>query len=50
LQYKIFSKSLFIVWNVRFCGRRNNTNFTEIRLHKICRAPFMYTISISLQK
>jgi hypothetical protein len=45
-QYKGISKPVLIIQNVRLPGKRDDTNFTEIRLHKIGRTPYKYTISI----
>jgi hypothetical protein len=43
--------AVFIVHNLRSPGKISNyVIFTEIRLHKICRAPYIYTIKILLQK
>jgi hypothetical protein len=49
-QYKGISKSVLIIQEFRLPGKRDDSNFTEIRLHKISRTPFTYTISIRLQK
>jgi hypothetical protein len=35
-QYKGISESVLIIQNVRFPGKRDDSDFTEIRLHKIC--------------
>jgi hypothetical protein len=46
LQFKRISESVPIIQNVRLPGERDDSNFTEIRLHEICRTPFVYTINI----
>jgi hypothetical protein len=48
-QYKRISKSVLIVKHVRFSGKRNNSNFTKVRLHKIWRTPFVYTTNMRLK-
>jgi hypothetical protein len=47
-QHKKSSKSLLIIENVLFPGKRNNSNFTETKLHKIGRKPIMYMINVWL--
>jgi hypothetical protein len=42
-QYKGLSESVLVIQNVRLPGKRNGSNFMEIRLQKISRTPFMYT-------
>jgi hypothetical protein len=44
LQYKGVSESILTIQNVRLPGKGDDSNFIEIRLHKICRTAFMYTI------
>jgi hypothetical protein len=46
-QYKRISKSVLIIQKVFFLVKYN-FNFTEIRLHKICWTPIMYTINVWL--
>jgi hypothetical protein len=45
-QCKRISKSVLIIQNVHFPGKRNDSNFTENRLHKICQTLIMFTIDI----
>jgi hypothetical protein len=45
-QYNRISKSALIIQNVRLSVKRVDSNFTEIRLNKICQTRIMYTIDI----
>jgi hypothetical protein len=49
-QFKGISESVLTIQNVCLLGKRVDSNFTEIRLHKICRTPIVYTITIWLWK
>jgi hypothetical protein len=41
-------KSILITEHVRFPGKTNNSNFTKVKLHKICQTPIMQTINMWL--
>jgi hypothetical protein len=45
-QYERIFKSVLIIQNVCFSGKRIDSNFTEIRLHKICQTPVIIMITI----
>jgi hypothetical protein len=45
-QYEGMSKSVLIIQYVCLQGKRDDSDFTGIRLHKICRTPIVYTVSI----
>jgi hypothetical protein len=46
-QCKGFSESVLIIQNIRLPGKRDDS-ITEVRLQKIFRTPFLYTINIRL--
>jgi hypothetical protein len=45
-KYDRISKSVLIAQGSSFPRKANNSNFAKVGLHKICRAPFVYSINI----
>jgi hypothetical protein len=46
MKYDRISKSILIAQGSSFPHKGNNSNFAKFGLHKICQAPFVYSINI----
>jgi hypothetical protein len=49
LQYKGISESVLLIQNVRLPDERDDSNFTEIRLHKICQTPYIHNEYLTVE-